>query len=452
MRNCSTLFSLLFIVVLSAAPLRATGAQPPPPKPPALFLAAKAQEVPAVRELSMDDPLITRSRLLRVDLLALDQTNPGQKLLLNLFTDVEITAVVYKRSTQDQSDEWVGRLEGNPFSQVLIVAGGGQISADISLADKLYQVRYAGNGLHTVQQIDPAQFPPEMDPIEISLRRPAGLAAAASDPAEIIDVMVLYTPAASSEQGGKTAIRNLINLAILGTNQSYTNSGVLPKLNLVHTAEVAYTEAGDMGADLERLRNDSDGFMDQIHALRNAYHADLVSLIVRGGGYCGIAYQMTHASSTFAELAFSVISRACATGNFSFAHELGHNMGARHDWYVDNGTSPSTYSHGFVNVGGRWRTIMAYNNECALRGCYCSRLPYWSNPALTYSGSPLGVPSGTDASCGVSDPGHPACDADDHRTLNDTAIVVANFRARGPLPPAPVSDDPPPVYLPTVFN
>jgi hypothetical protein len=146
----------------------------------------------------------------------------------------------------------------------------------------------------------------------------------------MLDVLVAYTPAVESLHGieGTDA---LIILAVAESNQAYANSGMSPRLNLVHTVLTTYTESGNMSTDLGRLRSTSDGYMDELHALRDSYGADLVSLIEEEPQYCGIAYRMTSLSTGFASAAFSVVHRTCATGYYSFAHEIGHNQGAHHD-------------------------------------------------------------------------------------------------------------------------
>ena len=103
-------------------------------------------------------------------------------------------------------------------------------------------------------------------------------------------------------------------------------------------------------------------------------------------------------------------------------------MGARHDWYVDNATTPHTYAHGYVNTAARWRTLMAYNDLCTVQSLNCTRLLYWSNPGVTYGGAPMGIPGGTKSDCPKGNLVNVSCDADDHRTLNDTAATVAAFR------------------------
>ena len=134
--------------------------------------------------------------------------------------------------------------------------------------------------------------------------------------------------------------------------------------------------------------------------------------------------------------------------NYTFAHELGHNMGARHDWYMDSSTTPFTYAHGYVNpaVGQRWRTIMAYPDHCNALGFSCTRLLRWANASQklapvcgpgfncsllqyrVFNGPAMGVAGGTSTSCTTGSPTANACDADDSRAINNTAGVVANYR------------------------
>src|SRR5262249_61657577 len=111
--------------------------------------------------------------------------------------------------------------------------------------------------------------------------------------------------------------------------------------------------------------------------------------------------------------AFSVVERDCASSNLSFPHELGHNMGAHHDVYVigtDHGLDP--YSHGWVDLIGKFRTIMAYNDQCATAGFNCQRIPYFSAPRKPFNGRVVGN----------------AATADNARTLGESASPVAGSR------------------------
>jgi hypothetical protein len=180
--------------------------------------------------------------------------------------------------------------------------------------------------------------------------------------------------------------------------------------------------------------------MDEVHELREAYAADEVVLLIEDFTACGLAWQMQEVSPDFEIYAFAVVNEDCATGNYSFGHELGHTMGAQHDWYqylASAALIPAfPYSFGYVNASAGWRTVMAYDDECEDRGLDCPRLAYWSNPDVTLDDEPMGVPEGTSTSCvaGEYDPG---CDADNRKTLNATARTVASFRGSTQLPDAP---------------
>ena len=137
--------------------------------------------------------------------------------------------------------------------------------------------------------------------------------------------------------------------------------------------------------------------MDEIHGWRNTYGADLVSLITDTGG-CGIGYTQSNPEFLNSGAAFNTVRDDCLTGNKTLAHEIGHNMGLHHDWYVNGSSTPCPWHHGYVNqeaIGGtssqRWRTIMAYNTQCSDNSISCTRLTYWSNPDKTYNGDPMGV-------------------------------------------------------------
>jgi hypothetical protein len=175
---------------------------------------------------------------------------------------------------------------------------------------------------------------------------------------------------------------------------------------------VIYDETGDMFTDLKCITSSSDSCLDQIHTWRDTHGADLVCLWVEdGGSYCGLAWVMATVSNAFESSAFSVVSRNCATGNLSFAHELGHNMGATHDRANTSVEGAYEYSYGYQDPGRDWRTIMAYNCPG-----YCTRLQYWSNPDVMYNSVPMGVPEGQPDA------------ADNRKTLNNTAFTIANFR------------------------
>ena len=173
-----------------------------------------------------------------------------------------------------------------------------------------------------------------------------------------IDLAVVYTPAARTVSGNIEAV---IDLMVRDTNQALRASGVQHRIALVERSEVQYTESGgDLRDDLRRLANPSDGYIDEVHALRDQVGADLVHLIVHElePETCGRA---------FVQGAFGVSQRFCA--GWTFAHEFGHNLGLRHDRYQVLHHESGPYPHPGVRLrqpagarAGPFAQAMAYDH------------------------------------------------------------------------------------------
>ncbi len=240
-----------------------------------------------------------------------------------------------------------------------------------------------------------------------------------------IDVAVVYTSEARDAAGGVAAIEAEIDLMVAETNQAYAASGVHHRVALVDRSEVSYPDTGDSELDLGRLLDPADGQLDEVHTLRDEVGADLVHLIVgEADDTCGRAYIPG---------VFGLTVQGC--GGRTFAHELGHNMGLRHDRYQEHHNADGVATHpayGYVNqrafesgalLSSRWRSIMAYNAQCDDAGFFCSTPLRFSNPRHHLNGDPVGVPYGTGGS-GVNGP------ADAVAVLNATGPAVALWRDR----------------------
>ena len=256
-----------------------------------------------------------------------------------------------------------------------------------------------------------------------------------------VDLAVVYTPAAREAAGGAAAIAAEIDLMIAETNQAYDASEVRHRLALVGRSEVSYIETGNSAVDVGRLAQASDGYMDEVHAMRDGVGADLVHLVVAEADLGGRA---------FLGGAFSLGKRCC------LAHELGHNMGIAHDRYEEDkaGAEGRPWAvalrphpaYGYVNqrafeVGAPpsscWVTIMAYFTQCEDAGLDPRGRFRFSNPRQSHDGDSLGVPYGAGGSR-LTGP------ADAAAVLDATGPAVALWRDR------PVGANQPPVAADTL--
>ena len=339
------------------------------------------------------------------------------RLSLNLLDKVKLIAAL--RKTEEISPgKFVGygTIEGIENSFATLVSKGDMLTGNIYLPDKIYEIRPAGNGLTIINQIDPKKFPPD-DNVVSSAPNLTDAVMSMDLSTTTIDVMVVYTTQARQDAGSVGAIESLIDLAVADANMAYENSLVPQKLNLVHTAEVNYTEpaSNDSSAELTALKDPADGVMDNVHTLRDQYNADIVTLFITnakkadGTDVCGIGYQMDSGNKDdFAALAFNVVPLDCIS-NLSYPHELGHNMGAGHEETNASPTGLYDFSHGTQDPDCKYRSIMAY--PCSCVGA-CTRMPFFSNPDVEYD----------DWTTGISG------QADNALTLLLTRNTVADFR------------------------
>jgi hypothetical protein len=374
----------------------------------------------------------TRARAVDVDLQALPAGEAaGQRLRLDLFDDARLEVVLERSERQQGATVWHGRVEGRQGSSVALAVAGRVLIGNVKWPGAWFGLRVVDQQQAAVQ-FDEAALPLDHPDEEPTSGPEAGasvpLPAAAEAPGAF-DVLVAYTPAARTAMGGTDAALATAALAVAETNQAYRDSGINARFNLVHAYETEYTEpaSNPFGAALSAFAATADGQMDEVHTLRNTYRADFSALMINSTQYCGIAYLMTTPSASWQSSAFSVTYWGCATGYYSFGHEIGHNMGCRHDWAVDSGTTPYPYGHGYVQLSTSpaWRTVLAYANACGS----CTRIGRFSNPDRTYNGLPTGVPE---------DQPNPSNNV---HTINNNLPLFAGFRLSGIDTPADFDGD-----------
>ena len=228
------------------------------------------------------------------------------------------------------------------------------------------------------------------------------------------ELLLVYTQSACDQRGGCDSLEADLMASIADTNQAYANSKVGIELKLVGMELLDYTEGGIVQS-LKHLTwqqghaDDSEGYLDEAHALRDQTAADLVVLVSNDADYCGIGW----VNST-AETAFSVVNWSCLS-NRSLTHEIGHNQGNAHNREnagVD-GLFSFSYGHRVCEGQNGFRTVMSYSSSCDV-----PRVNHFSNPDIKFKGQDTGI----------SEIDTPETAANNALSLNHTATVVASFR------------------------
>lgn len=374
----------------------------------------EAIPLPEVSNLYPDEAAVLQRQVrVNLDLLGNDDRTPEgpeSGVLINLFDGVEFVGV-FEGFAPAYGGGYVAEfaIEGSDDGHAFFSVMNDAVVATVQVGTETYKVNYVGDGQSTVSFIDPMKEA-ECGCDETHMVKGAGEVGGSTGGVgnrftnHEIDVMVIYTDNARATNGGTNGINAVINLAVHEANWAYSRSDVFQRLMLVHTQEYLWTEDGDDSGYLSDLRGTTDGVADDVHALRNEYGADMVSLIYDTGSYCGVAYIMTTLSSSFESSAFSVVRDSCATGYYSFAHELGHNMGSAHD-RANAGSALNSYSYGWRTTDNAYRSVMAYAPG--------TRIAMFSNPDKD---APNGLAMGT------------AVD-DNARSINTASTTISAFRA-----------------------
>lgn len=385
----------------------------------------------------------------------------GDRFMLELFDLFPEVVVSRSRTAPDGSMVVRGRLADYPMGSFILSAAGSRALARIRIPEENRKFRIVSGKdaarffLSELNPANPHALPPA--PPLIPERREAGQAdsvvpvlsqgdratsrsllsgsetedenpyenmesgTSLDDDVVVIRVMVVYTPAAASWGEDRGGIDNIARSAVEESQLVLDNSDTFTEIDLVHASEVSYVESGSSSDDLKRLQDDSSGHMEEVHDWRNQYFADLVVLLADVSDVGGISYLLNDPEGS-PDSAFSLVRVQQATDNYTFVHEIGHNLGLHHHKEQNVEPGPGLYD---FSAGWRWEseddqgnarwynTVMSYSSGRYFDNEISSMtLPYFSNPDIDHNGYPTGHPE----------------DGDNARTVRKIRRVVAAYR------------------------
>lgn len=330
-------------------------------------------------------------------------------LRLPLAAGRDVVVAVEKVITRGASTKTlIGKVDGHPLSDVLLVFHDGAIHGSVAFMETNthYQFGMAGEGdIIAIRELNPETFTESCgDPGDTSADELAteGLgefeSAEESEPpagATVIDIVVGYGREARLADGGVAGIESRIILSVDRMNTVFINSEInTPFVSLMAMIEdpdyvFPGDSAGKMGSDdeLGDLRSTSDGSLDTVSQLRIDLGADQNTFVIKQtDGSAGVAYRPGNSM---------IVARTyMSSTRFTFCHELGHNLGCRHAWADGDDSDPTDkYNYGWrfdAPNAGQVRTVMSYDWSWP-------RIPHFSNPDVDYDGVATGVPNGYDA-------------------------------------------------------
>ncbi|AQP98883.1 hypothetical protein B0W48_03170 [Pseudoalteromonas aliena] len=338
-----------------------------------------------------------------------DHLSSGSHISVDFF-DKKVSYKINKILTKEQNRTSFLGSSTNSDDNIAISQVNGEISGSLYYQGTLYKLRTTPQGNTLVIKvpsenlIDHSPSYIEYYSDDILNKNYEQYDTSVVDSASEFTVVVAYTADFVASAGNIPAYMDLLETE---TNASFANSGVNTSVSIVHSYQTNYQDSGNFSTDRDYFAEKSNPESKELRRLRDEHHADLM-IVLTGNNYafCGIATEIGATANT----AIAFARESCATGYYSFAHEIGHLFGARHIISQDNNSIPFSYGHGYCNVTeNTWRTVMAYRCPNGTGG---NRNLHWSTPLVRINGEVTGT----------------AELKNNARVLNVRANTIANFR------------------------
>lgn len=294
-------------------------------------------------------------------------------------------------ATGELVTSWQGVVEGDASGRAVLTSRAGFTAGVITTnRGTFYLDPLSGGALTEVRTED--ERPCGTEQHGVSAPALSFVPRGTPPPAAVIDLLIYYTPAAVAEAGGLdpllAAIENAFDLA---------NAAFVASEAPITLRSLGIEPLPGAPAPGERMIDYLFG-SSQVAAARNALRADLVAAVVSDPELpdsCGIARLFNGTAASFV----SVTARGCIP-RFTFTHEIGHNLAARHEPQTagpigTNLVPPFGFGHGWCPTPQTGRgTVM--NTTPPASGCTWFRINQFSNPAVFFEGTPTGVAGARD--------------------------------------------------------
>jgi hypothetical protein len=199
--------------------------------------------------------------------------------------------------------------------------------------------------------------------------------AGSKNPTFRIGVLVAYTPQALAQAGSVSSLEATADAAIEQTNRALAASGQAIYLRLERLGAVVDSEINELTAQQQPIASNRFAYVrnlsresQSIASARIGAGADIVVTLVADQGnptaeppdpFYGIAFTQRpncqpggfptacSPGPNYVSYSFAVVSRPFATLNYTFAHEIGHTLGAEHEPRFGIGEGLASFLHSY---------------------------------------------------------------------------------------------------------